>query len=172
MTQALTDHPAATDPERLATECDIQRTRRSGPGGQNRNKVETAVVLIHRPTNIRAEANERRSQAENLKVALFRLRLNLALSIRLPRDVAHVPSALWSSRCRAGRISVNVEHEDFPSLIAEALDVVEGNGMEIQPAAKSLGCTGSQLMKLLKSEPRAIQLVNSRRQAIGLRLLL
>ena len=52
-------HPAALDPERLLAACDATRTRRSGPGGQNRNKVETAVILRHRPTGIQAEANER-----------------------------------------------------------------------------------------------------------------
>ena len=43
-------HPAAVDLASLAAECDFRTTRRSGPGGQNRNKVETAVILTHRPT--------------------------------------------------------------------------------------------------------------------------
>ena len=45
-----TIHPAALDPDVLAGECEFRATRRSGPGGQNRNKVETAVILTHRPT--------------------------------------------------------------------------------------------------------------------------
>ncbi len=172
MTVPTDDHPATTDPDRLLGECDVQRTRRSGPGGQNRNKVETAVVLLHRSTGIRAEANERRSQAENLKVALFRLRLNLALSIRRSRENVKGPSALWSRRCRNGRIDVSATHDDFPSLIAEALDMLEVHGMEVPPAALALECTGSQLIKFLKDEPRAMQLVNTHRQSKGLRPLL
>src|SRR5207248_1618001 len=65
-------HPAALDPELLASQCAFRATRRSGPGGQNRNKVETAVILTHRPTGIRAEASERRTQGENRRAALGR----------------------------------------------------------------------------------------------------
>ena len=55
-------HPARLDPDALAAECDFRRTRRSGPGGRNRNKVETAVILTHRLTGVTAEASERRTQ--------------------------------------------------------------------------------------------------------------
>ena len=87
-------HPAALDPEALDSECEFRATRRSGPGGQNRNKVETAVILTHRPTGIRAEASERRTQGENRRAALTRLRIELALAIRLPiGDSEFRPSA-------------------------------------------------------------------------------
>ena len=94
-------HPAAIDPEALLADCDATTLRRSGPGGQNRNKVETAVILRHRPTGLLAEANERRSQAENRREALFRLRVNLALGVRTPSGSGRAPSTLWMSR-RAG----------------------------------------------------------------------
>jgi len=160
-------HPAAWPADRLAAECDVRRTRRSGPGGQNRNKVETAVVLLHRPSGIDAEANERRSQAENLRVALFRLRLKLALAVRRPVAIDAGPSTLWQSRCRGGRIVVSPEHEDFPAIIAEALDVLEACAMDTGAAAACLGCTSSQLTKLLKDEPRALRLVNEHRRERG-----
>ena len=75
-------HPAALPWEELERQCDIKRTRGSGPGGQHRNKVETAIVITHRESGIRGEASERRSQAQNLAVAWNRLRVALALGVR------------------------------------------------------------------------------------------
>lgn len=152
----------------LAGECDFRATRRSGPGGQNRNKVETAVILTHRPTGYRAEASERRTQGENRRAALFRLRIELALSVRRPVGGEGIrPSVLWQARCRGGRIVVNPEHEDFPALLAELLDVLQAVGDEPRAAADALGCSPSQLIKLLKAEPRAWVQVNVRRRQVG-----
>jgi len=161
-------HPAALPAQQLLAECDLRQLRRSGPGGQHRNKVETAVVLSHRPTGVRAEANERRSQAENRSVALLRLRLNLALEIRHSRASNETPSPLWQSRCRGGRIGVSASHEDFPALLAEALDAVSACDADVKAAAARLHCTGSQLVKLLKKEPRVMLLMNRWRGEHGL----
>jgi len=154
------NHPASRSPEQLLVECDVRRVRRSGPGGQHRNKVETGVVLVHRPTGVKAEANERRSQAENRAVALQRLRVNLALEVRRSGRLDLDPSPLWRSRCRGGRIGISRSHDDFPAVLAEALDVVADKGAEVKDAAAVLGCSASQLIKLLKQEPRAMVLVN------------
>ncbi len=159
------DHPACLDPDRLLADCEVRFTRRSGPGGQNRNKVETAVILIHRPSGCTAEASERRSQAENRRAACFRLRRLLALEMRTPPGAA--PSPRWRARCRGGRIAINPEHDDYPALLAEALDVLAGLSWDVKAAAEFLGCTSTQLVKLLKHEPRGLQLLNEHRAGKG-----
>ena len=63
-------HPVKLTVDALLQQCDIRRTRHSGPGGQHRNKVETAIEITHRPTGIISFAAERRSQEQNRQVAI------------------------------------------------------------------------------------------------------
>ena len=163
----MSPHPAAIDPARVLAECEQRFTRRSGPGGQNRNKVETAVVLRHKPTGLVAEASERRTQGENRDRALFRLRLAMALEIR--REPEDAPSDLWRSRLRGGKLAVNPMHDDFPALLAEALDTLEAHGHDARAAADRLGLSATQLVNLLRDEPRSLAMVNARRVDRGLR---
>ncbi|MGB8854883.1 MAG: peptide chain release factor-like protein [Pirellulales bacterium] len=146
-------HPAALPVADLLRQCSETRTRRSGPGGQHRNKVETAVVLAHLPTGVTAEASERRSQVENRSVAIARLRLKLAVEHREPAAAA--PSPLWQSRCRGDRLAIAATHADYPSLVAEALDQLAATMGDPGAAAPALGITPSQLVKLLAKVPAA-----------------
>jgi hypothetical protein len=160
-------HPAALEPAELLKSCEETRTRRSGPGGQHRNKTETAVVLIHKPTGISAEGSERRSQAENRAVALKRLRLTLAVEHRTPVSSSG-PTELWQSRTRGRQLVISASHEDYASLVAEALDRLQATGWQIAPAAEILGVTTSQLGGLLKKSAAAWVAVNKGREAMGL----
>ena len=162
-------HPAALPPRTLLERCKASAVRRSGPGGQHRNKAHTGVVLVHTATGTRAEASERRSREQNLDVALYRLRVNLALAVRGPAPAG--PSELWRSRVRGGRLAVRVGHDDLPALLAEALDVLAAQDNEVTAAAPWLGITPTQLVKLLAKEPRAVVELNARRAAKGLRAL-
>lgn len=160
-------HPAALPEPALLGDCDETRTRRGGPGGQHRNKVETAVVLRHRPTGISAEASERRSQADNRRVAVRRLRLALALGHRLPPDAAG-PSAAWRARSVGGRLTVALDHDDYPALIAEAFDRLAACHWQLRPAAEALGVSPSQLARLCRREPAAWTALGRERVAAGL----
>ncbi len=52
----------------------IEFTRSSGPGGQNVNKRETAVRVVHLPTNLSAHSESERSQERNRETAIQILR--------------------------------------------------------------------------------------------------
>jgi len=73
-----------TDPKTLANQVVIETYKSSGPGGQRKNKTETAVRLTHLPSGITVVATEHRSQAQNRKLALERLRERL-LRLNRPR---------------------------------------------------------------------------------------
>jgi hypothetical protein len=169
-------HPASLPIPDLLNDCSIQRTRGSGPGGQHRNKVETAIVITHRPTGVTGQASEKRSQNQNREVAIERLRVNLALAVRskIPEeepDAAVFPSELWKSRVHSMKLSVSLQHTDYPALLAEALDQIVVHNFDVAKSAKSLSVSTSQLVKFLKTCPSALELVNRERLKQGLNRL-
>lgn len=164
-------HPATLDDEALLKDCDLGRGRSSGPGGQHRNKVQSLVELTHRPTGVEAHAGERRSAQENKRVALKRLRLQLALQTRSPVPIGDIGSAMWKSRVKDGKIACNVDHHDYPVMVAEALDVIYSASLDMKKASIRLLCTRSQLIKLLAKEPAVLVALNEARKAKGMSTL-
>lgn len=163
----MSAHPAQLSLADLLKDCEVRRQRRSGPGGQHRNKVETGIFVEHLPTGIRAEATEKRSQEQNRSLAIHRLRMRLAVEYRV--DVAaEAPSPLWRSRILSGRIHVAHDHEDFPRLLSEALDLLQRNDWDTKLTSTQLGCSHSQFVKFLKQESPALAELNRQRDALGL----
>jgi hypothetical protein len=138
--------------------------------------VETLVRLAHEPTGVEAHAGERRSVTQNKREAVWRLRLALAVHVRCPVPAGDARSDLWRARCPAsgkkpGRISISPTHDDYPALLAEALDVLWSCELDTATAAARLCCTASQLVKLAKDHPAAFVFLNAHRAARSLRVL-
>lgn len=81
-----------TDFETLKKEVIVETYRSRGPGGQRKNKTETAVRLRHLPSGVTVVATEHRTQAQNRKLAFQRLRerllkLNKQKKPRIPTSI-------------------------------------------------------------------------------------
>jgi protein subunit release factor B len=80
-----------TDRASLERDCDMTFLFGTGPGGQNRNKVETGVRLVHRPTGLMVTATNRRSQHANREAAFERMAARLE---EMQREIApRIPTA-------------------------------------------------------------------------------
>lgn len=103
----LSDMPEfyPTDRASLERDSDIEYFIASGPGGQHRNKVETGVRLVHRPSGISVTATERRSQHANREVAFERMaqRLQERQQVKKPRSKTRPTAASRVRRLEAKR---------------------------------------------------------------------
>jgi hypothetical protein len=115
------DFLAMTD-EQLLAQCQVNFTRSSGPGGQHRNKVSSAVRLFHPPTGVSAHGDESRSQHDNKRQAVARLRMKIACQLRRP--VALMPAGAASptfDAAQPGRVRL-------PEVVAACLFVPRYKG--------------------------------------------
>lgn len=89
-------------------EIKVEFARSSGPGGQNVNKRETAVRLIHIPTKISVHADGERSQAQNrerafeiLKAKLYKLREEERILKERGMSISKTTEAEWGNQIRS-----------------------------------------------------------------------
>ncbi|MEX0824768.1 MAG: peptide chain release factor-like protein [Pirellulaceae bacterium] len=162
-------HPSRLDPVQLFKQCEMKMMRRGGPGGQHRNKTSSGVLLTHVPTGFIAEASERRSQADNRRVALGRLRLLLAVGVRCAKEeedeTGNGSAAALRNRYRGRSIWVSESNVDRPALIALLLDELVAKEYDLASVAKEWRTSSSQIVRLLRSYPPALDLLNRLRRA-------
>ncbi|MBU0617806.1 MAG: peptide chain release factor-like protein [Planctomycetes bacterium] len=154
------------DDAKLIAECDVHRYRASGPGGQHRNKVASAIRLRHRPSDLTVIATESRLQGQNRARALHRLRAAIALVARLP-----APERIaWPESVDVAqqRLRVNEKNPAIHHVIALVLDAFAQSEGRLAEAAKTLGVTSSGLTRFLKDHPKAWREVGRIRQEAGL----
>lgn len=165
---------SGSDAELLA-ECEVDRFRASGPGGQKRNKTESAIRLRHTPSGVIAIATESRSQHENKARALRRLRHLLAIDFREPviLDEYVTPEPLRTILGKGANALTKREREGAEYLLAlgAVLDLFEAAECSMGDTARYLNVTTAALTQLIHSDDAALRKVNELRSARGLKAL-
>lgn len=73
-------------------DCEVQTFRSGGPGGQNQNKRDTGVRIIHHPSGARGESREERSQLQNKHRAFKRMADSAAFRFWIAQMSHHGPT--------------------------------------------------------------------------------
>lgn len=159
----------------LIAQCEVDRYRASGPGGQHRNKTESAVRLRHRLTGVTAIGEDSRSQAENKVHAVRRLRSAIALEVREPVQLdGYAPSPRLGALVAGGTAPLGARTRltgAYWAAIGELLDLLVAGGLEIGTTAQRLGVTTGALSKLLLHDDQVARAVNDLRRAKAMRPL-
>ena len=163
-------HPATLPVETLLEQCELRTQRRSGPGGQHRNKTSSGAFITHRPTDLVGEATERRSQAENRDVALQRLRFVLAIELRTANESVEETSDFEADvrkRFKGHPLKLNDANQDKPALLALILDDLWVAGGQPSLVAEKWSVSTSRVVGFLRSHAAAIVWVNRLRTHHG-----
>jgi RF-1 domain len=159
------------DDATLLAECDVDTYRASGPGGQKRNKTESAVRLRHRPSGLSVIAEESRSQHENRDRALRRLRQIMALRLRQPIETEGVPEAVRACIDKKGRLDVGRRDARYLPAAAVVLDLLVALNGSLADTAARLGITTGNLSGFVTADDDLMLEANRIRAALGLRPL-
>ncbi len=159
----------------LIAQCEVDRYRASGPGGQHRNKTESAVRLRHKLSGVSAIGEDSRSQSENKLHAVRRLRSAIALELREPvRLEGFAPSRRLAALVAGGTAPLGAKTKltgEYWAGMAELLDLLVAGSLEIATTAHRLGITTGALSKLLLHDDQVARVVNDLRRASGMRAL-
>lgn len=143
-----------TEPERnamltagddvLFRDCECIMQKGTGNGGQKINKTSSAVRLRHRPTGIAVSANEERSQSRNRRIALRKLRYEIALRIRA--DAFHEPFSPLPSPSPSN-------HDRLILWTAALFDRLNAADYDLAKTAAACGVSTSQMERVMRKYP-------------------
>ena len=161
-------HPAILHPDRLLEICGLRTQRRSGPGGQHRNKTSSGAFLHYPPTNTTSEATERRSQSDNRRIALERLRFRLAVEVRSPSPIDGCEICSEEENLRKQyqdkALKLSDRNSDKPAVLALLLNDLHVCGGQPSAVGPVWRTSTSALVRLVKSHPNAFVFLNQIRE--------
>ena len=164
------------DDAALLAQSDVQIYKSSGPGGQHRNKVSSAVRVRHKATGVAAHGDESRSQHDNKRMAVRRLRMNMACRLRRPVDRGSaVPSLVGEcifiprgkGQTPQPRLKIGRRDQRFWAVVAYLLDVLEEFDGRLSEAAEHVGITTSNFADTLQCERHLLAAAQQIRKAHG-----
>lgn len=161
------------DDETLMQYCQQETYKASGPGGQHRNKTDSAVRISLLDRSVVALCADHRSQHRNRTEALRRLRAAIAIEIRLPLNPQErlkqweESSKKWEESWKLGK-----KDRRYARFLAHLLDVLAFHEWAIGLSADRLGVSTGKLVRTLSRDPHAWNAVNqarSKRNLVNLR---
>ncbi len=144
------DEILALSEDELSLIVEFDFFKRSGNGGQKRNKTSSAVRVKLKEFDILAEDCTERSQKLNRSKALQKLRHKLAMTVR-ESVTDEVLTVVAPSNVR------------YPLFLAKLLDILDSVNYSFKECGLKLGMSSSQVEKLLRKDPALWQFVQNKK---------
>lgn len=146
----------ALSDEELMKECRFDAMRGTGPGGQKRNKTSSAARVIHLESGLSAFDDVTRSQHQNLKHALDKLRGEIAVNL-LPGEGETTP-------CIPIAPVPKPNSRNYFLWLGKIFDALLATDFQMPEAAARFECSPSHLIRIVAKDEFAWQKLAEARQ--------